>query len=130
MAHLSSRSRTACVDEGMAEGLARIIARRLELHPILASYNHYVAAYRTLALALDVPEEELLRRIWELAAGEVATGFITSIDDTIARYGRSPLTPFQRVRLFARARNVFGTTNSVQSPDEAALLHAWREVLR
>lgn len=117
-------------EEGLAEGLARIIASELELVPILASYNSYVAAYQTLADALDVPVEDLFRSLWEFAVGQVATGFLTGVDDVIARHERNALSPFQRIRLFARARSVFGTVSSVQSPDEIILIREWREVLR
>lgn len=117
-------------EEGLAEGLARIIAVELGLRLVLASYNYYVAAYQSLATVLEIPIEALLRRLWEIAAGRVAANFVMGVEDVIARYGRSGLAPFQRVRLFARARNVFGTANSVQSPDGDALLGEWREVLR
>jgi hypothetical protein len=117
-------------EEGLAEGLARSIAAELDLNPVLASYSLYVAAYRSLAAALDVPVYQIWRRLWELAAGGVATRFMAGIEDVIARHDGHPLTPFQRVRLFARARTMFATSNSVQSPDEDTLLRDWREVLR
>lgn len=116
-------------EEGMVEGLARIIANALMLQPVLASYNYYVAAYDALAIVLNVPVEGLWRRLAAYPAGEVASGFITSVEDMIARHHRSPLTPFQRVRLIVRARNVFGSPNGVQLPDEDILLRGWREVL-
>lgn len=116
-------------EEGLAEGLARILAEALGLQPVLASFDHYVAAYRTLAVALGISAEELWRRLWGYPVGTVATAFMHEVEDVLARHGHSPLVPVQRVRLFARARSVFSTTNSVQSPDEDSLLQGWREVL-
>jgi hypothetical protein len=116
-------------EEGLAEGLARVIAHRLGLQPLLASYNYYVVAYQTLASVLDVPVDEIWRGLWEYSAGEVALGFSEVIAGIMVRYGMAPQSRFQRARLFARARNLFSTQNTVQSPDGHVLLDQWREVL-
>jgi hypothetical protein len=114
----------------MVEGLARLIATELDLHPVLATYNYYVVAYRTLAAVIDVPVDELWRSLWKIPTGQVAAGFVVGVEDVLAQFERSPLSPLQRVRLFARARNLFGTHNSVQLPEDAVLVQAWHEVLR
>ncbi len=116
-------------EEGLAEGLARSLSQELGLQPVLGSFNYYVAAYRALAVALEIPAEALWRRLWRYPAGTVATAFMREVEGMLARHGHSPLVPLQRVRLFARARSVFSTTNSVQSVDEDRLLQGWREVL-
>lgn len=117
-------------EEGLAEGLARAIASELELQPVLAGFNYYVAAYQTLAGALNIPVEVLWRRLWQCRVGEVANGFSTAVADVIVDSGGDSPSSLQRARLFARARNIFGTHNSVQLPDEQLLLKTWHEVLR
>ncbi len=116
-------------EEGLAEGLARIVANELGLQPVLASFNFYVAAYQALAHVLDIPVEMLWRHLWRHPAGQIATNFVTGVDDVMAGCGQRPLSSRQRIRLFARARSLFSTANNVQSPEDDMLLQAWREVL-
>lgn len=113
-------------EEGLAEGLARLVAHhRAGMAIREQSYNLYVAAYETLAEALGVSAERLWRELWNSAPGEVRYAFLGVVEQA-----RGHLTTRQRQSLRGRADVVFSTPRAgEQVVDREALAQAWQRTL-
>ena len=118
-------------EEGLAEGLARIVARDLAgLDPVQLTYRYYVAAYETLCEASGVDHEGLLRALWRHPLGAVRQSFAATVD--ALRQGRSlpPLTQHQRGVLRTAADRQFGNDRIDHDPNRSTMLIVWRGVFR
>lgn len=117
-------------EEGMVEGLARLITReKAGLDPSDTSYAYYVAAYRALARAGDLDVEELWRALWQHPTGMVRGNFVGTIE-MLRRSGTGEsLTTAQNVRLQGIADLVFGSDRvdfTADEPTEGTLTSLWR----
>lgn len=129
--HLAEYRTWSGYEEGMAEGLARIVVRgHAGLDPLQPTYNYHVAVYGTLAEATEIDYELLLRTLWSQPAGRVRGALIDAID--INRRARSlpPLTFDQRHRLAELADIQFDSSNSTRNPSRQVILTLWRARLR
>jgi hypothetical protein len=89
-------------EEGLTEGLTRlIVVDSLRLHPVVASYHFYVAAYRALARVLEVDVEQLWRAIWAYPAGDISAMLLPIVERILMERGRASLTVAQRARSLA-----------------------------
>jgi hypothetical protein len=103
-----------------------LIADELGLRPAPGRYDFYVSAYRTLAVALTVEAERLLRDLWTYPAGDVRAAFPTVVERILT--GEQSLSRLQRARLVMFAERHFSTERINDQPDEPTLLLAWRSV--
>jgi hypothetical protein len=118
-------------EEGMVEGLARLVTRvQAGMNPLEVSYGYYVTAYHALASILTVPVEPLWRELWQRPTGEVRAGFVPAVDAAhLAGTGR-PLTSVERARLLGVADTLFRSDRSGDLPDESVMGIVWRAVFR
>jgi hypothetical protein len=114
-------------EEGLAEGLARLIADELGLRPTPGRYDFYVSAHRTLAAVIAVDLDILLRSLWAYPAGEVSAAF-PEVIERILTAGRST-TRLQRAPLVLFSERHFSTARMNDRPDEQTLLRAWRSIV-
>lgn len=117
-------------EEGMAEGLARLIVQeKAGMRPSEASYAYFVYAYRTLTGAFGIDVERLWRELWRFPVGRVRESF-PDVVSRLAAERTAPLTSAQQGRLRAVADTLFATSRMNQMPHEGALMAAWRTALR
>jgi hypothetical protein len=118
-------------EEGLAEGLARVICReKAGMNPIQVSYDYYVAAYRALALAFETSVERLWRELWQHATGAVRAAFVDVVDAAHRRQSGTALRATERSRLAGQADAIFGTDRLRNRPDESVLVQTWRLAFR
>jgi hypothetical protein len=129
--HLSEYRVWIGYEEGLAEGLARIVVRgRAGLDPFQPTYNFHVAVYETLAEAAGVDYEDLLRLLWRQPAGRVRAGLVDAIDEGRRARSLPALTDDQRDKLMVAADRQFMSENSVREPSRQVMLILWRSVFR
>jgi hypothetical protein len=120
-------------EEGLAEGVTRLVSQMASFVPGLPVYGRYVQTYEELAFILGVSSETLYRRMYRLANGAVMDGFASEIDALRGLTGSPPLTVEQRGRLNRAARRLF---DSVYQQDPASarvrssIRQTWRRALR
>jgi hypothetical protein len=113
-------------EEGLAEGLARLVTRdRAGIAIREQSYTVYVAAYQALADVLAISAETLWRGLWELPPGGVRRSFL---DVVVNGFGH--LTNRQLRALRLRAETVFATSRAGEVDiDRAILRREWERTL-
>lgn len=117
-------------EEGVVEGLTRSIAVDwLGLRPIIASYDFYVAAYRSLAIVLSVDVERLWRMLWAFPAGEIRVGLVLTAGRILRENGRPSLRPSQQGRLSLFGARHFSSDRANDQPNEQTLVSIWRSVI-
>ena len=120
-------------EEGLAEGITRLISRRARLQPGLPVYGWYVQTYDELAHVLGVKSETIYTRLYRLANGSVMDAFEIEVDSIRGAAGTSRLTPEQRGRLERMAGRLFDVAHELE-PASARLRtpirQAWRRALR
>lgn len=74
-------ARFSGLEEGLAEGVARLIVReKAGMNPVETSYQYFVAAYRTLTEVFGIDAERLWRRLWIQPAGAVRGVLVDAVD--------------------------------------------------
>lgn len=115
-------------EEGMVEGLARVATGSKAAMAVEApSYEFYVLAYRSLAVAADIDAERLWRLLWLQRPGDVRKGFATAVDALRAPNSTSPAS---RAHLTTVADRVFAADRYRDRPDAAVLARLWEAGLR
>ena len=129
--HLAEYRPWSGYEEGLADGLARIIVRgRAGLDPSEPTYRHPVMVYETLAAAADIDYEHLLRTLSRQPAGRVRGALLDAIDAGRRARSLPVLTDAQRSMLATIADTQFATTNSAREPSREVMLTLWRRGLR
>jgi len=114
-------------EEGLAEGLARLVVRdRAGLDPIEASYHYYVIAYRAVARTIDTDVERLWRGLWQSPLGGVRASFANTVDELRRERTGRALMSRQRAKLGALADMHFQLARARGSPHEDAMMREWR----
>lgn len=126
-AHASEYRRQRGFEEGLAEGLARVVTRaKAGMDPRESSYQYYVTAYRSLARAFDLDLEQVWRRLWTRPLGAVRASFVDVVDDLRAERTRDRFTATQRGRLLVIADRVFDSDRVSRIGSEDAMMPLWR----
>jgi hypothetical protein len=119
-------------EEGLAEGITRLVSRWVGFVPGLPSYGRYVQTYEVLADLIGISPEAMYRRLYTLVNGSVMNGFANEIDTLRSETGRPPLTVEQRDRLENTAKQVFARAH-LSDPASSLLggriRQAWRRAL-
>jgi hypothetical protein len=117
-------------EEGMAEGLSLIIRRSAGWDEGINAYPGYIRAYEWLAASLGIPDEELYRRLWQLA--DIPALFVREIDRIVNEIRGHGLTSVRRRRLREVADDLFDLSrgSAVYNPEvDADLDQAWGSAL-
>ncbi len=117
-------------EEGLVEGLTRLVVDKGALRPVLASYDYYVGAYRTLAQVLGLSPERLLRRLWPYPTGEVRDRFVEAVASAHRDPSEGGLVAVDHARLRAIADTVFGSDRIRYTANEELLRRLWAQALR
>jgi hypothetical protein len=120
-------------EEGLAEGVARLISRRGSLRPGLHVYGRYVQAYEELAHVIGVNPETIYSRLYHRANGSVMDAFVSDIDTLQRADGAPPMTPDQRGRLDRTAKRLFDVAHEHESASarlRMTMRRAWRRACR
>jgi hypothetical protein len=129
--HESEYRRRRGYEEGLAEGLARLVARaKAGMNPRESSYQYYVSGYRTLGRAFDIEPERLWRRIWIRPLGQVRASFVHVVDELRYEGTGERFTAAQRACLLAVADQVFDSDRANRTGDEDAMMPLWETVTR
>ena len=128
----SEQRRVPGYEEGMVEGLARIVTReKAAIRIVESSYDYYVRAYEALGAVVGVDAEQFWRELWRYPTGEVRSAMFDVADRVWQRAAGHRLTAAQRRRLQGVADQMFGPSRaSVRAPDAGDLRAAWRVVFR
>lgn len=94
-------------EEGLAEGITRLLSHQAGFVPGLPTYGRYVQTYQALADVLGISPDAIYRSLFRLANGSVMDGFVTEVNAIRAATGQPPLTAEQRGRLDRAARRLF-----------------------
>jgi len=125
--HAQEYSVTRGYEEGMVEGLSRLIVVNRAAMPYRPpSSNYYVTAYDTLAYEAGIPVEELWRQLWEHAAGAVRLHFVDTVAQLIFKHSGRMLTGRQLSQLRVCADRAFGSSRAGDVPHERLLRWLWR----
>jgi hypothetical protein len=117
-------------EEGMVEGLARLISRdRAGVPPGMVSFEYYVRAYTALAKVLHVDVERLWRGLWLHPPGLVRAAFSETVATLVRRERGIALTANQLAALGSLADRHFDSARVQWTPNEALLNSAWQVVL-
>ena len=120
-------------EEGLAEGITRLVSRQVGFVPGLQGYGRYVQTYEVLARVIGVTSEALYRGLYRLPNGSVMDGFVSTIDTVRGAAGAPTLLPAQRARLDGVAHRLFARAH-FRDPSSARLHNsirqAWRRALR
>ena len=119
-------------EEGLVEGLARIVCRDIAGMSVSEdAYAHYVAAHRALSEVLEVPAERLLRDLWEAAPGDVRGAFVDTVDRLWRELQRAPLARGQRQLVRSLGDRMFHTDRRRDPPGDVQIyVRTWRVALR
>lgn len=121
-------------EEGMVEGLARIITKnKAGMDPATPSYNFYAHAYAALAAELGVSHEELLKELWRYRPGLIRETFVGEIGILYERKRLEPLTDAQRSQLQTAADRLFRKQNVMRELDDRAraeIAATWKKALK
>lgn len=129
--HLAEYRRAPGYEEGLAEGLAQIVARRYGgLDPPSGAYDYYAAVYRSLASSMDIEIEQLLRALWRSPTGRVRHALPLVMDNLRRTGGYPPMTGAQLRMLQARADTMFDQSRGLLVPNELTMEMVWKTVLR
>jgi hypothetical protein len=120
-------------EEGMVEGLARLITRDMAgMRPTESAHTPYVQAYQTLAQVIGCSAEQLWRALWRYPRGYVHTAFADTIDQICITLKGTPLTALQRNQLRGTANDLFhrgfSRISSAFSPDIDEMTRKWTAV--
>ena len=120
-------------EEGLAEGVTRLLSRQAGFVPGLPTYGRFVQTYERLAYVLAVSPETIYRRLYDLPNGSVMDGFTFEIDAIRVASGEPPMTPAQRGRLDRTARRMFVRAyvdDPASAQRQGSIRRAWRRALR
>lgn len=120
-------------EEGLAEGVTRMLSRQAGFTPALPTYGRYVQTYEELAYVLGVSPEMIYRGLYRLANGSVMDGFVSELDAIRQTAGMPAMTQEQRGRLDHTARQLFDLAYEQQpasARSRAPIRRAWRRALR
>lgn len=119
-------------EEGMTEGLARLLVRnRAGMRAYSDSYGCYVVAYETLAIVVGIELEQLWQRLWGMPLGAVRSAFVGTIDGLRRESIGQSLAPRQREQLQGIADSRFGSHRRTEEPPAAdAMMVLWEIVFR
>lgn len=117
-------------EEGMVEGLTQLLSvEGLELQPTISTYRFYVAAYRSLGAVLEIDVEPLWRELWSRPAGDVRPMFLPTVSRILREQRQQQLGRAQLARVAGFAARYFRTDRMRESPDERAMMSAWRRAI-
>jgi hypothetical protein len=124
--------RTRGYEEGIVEGLARVVTRdRAGMSIADAAYDYYVTAYQSLADVLDAPVEHVWRRLWTHPLGGVRAAFVEEAGAVLADSSGQRLTAAQRIRLLGLGDQAFSSGRErAANPDPVALRAFWGMMFR
>lgn len=131
--NLHAESMSLGFEEGLAEGVARLMSRQAGFVPGLPIYGRYVQAYEELAYVLEVSPETIYRGLYRLANGSVMDGFVSEVDAIRQTAGAPPMAPEQRGRLERTARRLFDVAFELDTASarlQVPIRRAWRRSLR
>ncbi|MBA2447675.1 MAG: hypothetical protein H0V51_06585 [Chloroflexi bacterium] len=119
-------------EEGLVEGLARVITRdRAGMDIVEGPYTHYVRAYEALASVVGIEVEDLWRTLWHHPAGVVRDAFVGAVDEEWNRAIGLRLSRSQEARLLAVADRMFDVAEQRATVGDVRLLHdRWRLAFR
>jgi hypothetical protein len=118
-------------EEGAVEGLARLVTGvQAGMDVKDPGYEHYVAAYRSLAQAGGFEPERLWRVLWAHHPGEVRRHFGAAVGAARQERHALPLNPDQQSRLMAVADRVFASGRLNDRPNIAVLTRIWEVVFQ
>lgn len=113
-------------EEGLAEGLARLITRDIAgLSPETPVYTRYVMAYEALARVLGQTPEELWRALYPIPFGAVRD----TLPEVVARLSIREHPPRPSL-VRATADELFNSGDEGRSVPSLELEEQWREALR
>ncbi|MGH2350067.1 MAG: hypothetical protein ACRDI2_21640 [Chloroflexota bacterium] len=117
-------------EEGMAEGLARVVTgTKAGMAVADLSYEYYVQAYRSLAVSAGFDVGGLWRALWLHPPGDVREHLVSIVDAGWRERTGETLNPTQRSRLRAVADRVFMPRRD-GGWDSAVLVRLWESVFR
>jgi hypothetical protein len=129
--HLAEYRAWKGYEEGLAEGLARIVTRgRAGLDPFQPTYQYHVAVYETLAEAADIEYETLLRTLWQQPIGRVRGALVDAVDAGRQARALPDLTEAQRAAIASVADSQFISTNENRVPSRQVIMRLWRRGFR
>jgi hypothetical protein len=130
-AHHAERANWNGYEEGLAEGLAKEVARLGALSPGEQAYVRYRRGYELLADALRIPREELYRRLWGYEVGAVRLAFTDAVDDLYHQSSTRRLSLQARRAVRELADEIFDTSKRHQFDRafDQRLRRAWRRRL-
>lgn len=115
-------------EEGLAEGLAQMIARSAALNVPLPAYAHYVRGYELLAEELGADVDALYRRLWRAGLDDLRDRFNAVVVAMERARGRH-LTVAERATVRQTADALFHESRQDDSPDDAVIRVAWKAAL-
>jgi hypothetical protein len=116
-------------EEGLVEGLPRVVEQRAGIAVGDLPFEFYVAAYRALAEAAGIELERLLRGLWRLAPGDVRA-HLSDVVSELRAPTRVPLTPAGIIRIGATGARVLSSRRSSDPPDSTVLVRLWEAAFR
>jgi hypothetical protein len=118
-------------EEGIAESLARFVTgTKAGMTAERPSYEYYVQAYRALAQVADLGAEELWRRLWQQAPGDVRAHFVSAVDSVRRAHGRPPLNTRQAAQQTLVGDRVFSERHYYDQPNAGVLTRLWESVFK
>jgi hypothetical protein len=119
-------------EEGLAEGITRMVSQRAGFIPGLPTYGRYVQTYEVLADVLGMAADAIYRRLYALPYGSVMNGFSAEIDALHEGIGAPRFNQEQRGRLERAARRLFDIAYQ-QAPASGvargSIRRSWRRAL-
>jgi hypothetical protein len=118
-------------EEGMVEGLARLVLSQMARMPLLGGeFEYYVQGYQALAVATGVDVERIWRALWQYPPGAVRAEFPDVVASLAAGRGQARWESPRRRRLQAMADQIFGSSRARARPDTGILRTMWEAALR
>jgi hypothetical protein len=118
-------------EEGMVEGLARLVTRDLAgMQPLATAYTYYVEAYRSLSQVTGISVERLWRALWQYPRGHVRDAFVDTVDEIIVHAGGPALTGAQHSDLRGWADRFFSRSRFNDVTDPSGMISRWQSVFQ
>jgi hypothetical protein len=118
-------------EEGLAEGLARVVTRaKAGMRATGGTFDYYVAVYEVLAQVLEVNVELLWRELWQHPTGQVRAAFVDIVTAAYLRRGGRQRTAVDWGRLQSIADSHFRLDRARATADDGILRRLWNMVLR
>jgi hypothetical protein len=116
-------------EEGLAEGIAQLVARIAGLTIDTPLYPHFVRSYEILATVLELKPEHLYRRLWHVRHARIEDQFDHLVNQMVAESRGRPLSPIARGKLRQAALALFSSRRRAESPDDLSIQREWETAL-